>query len=142
MSIPAKRARDPRFAAIGTAIAALTVVALLSLAPRPGVAQANSPFVGKWSWASEWGPIALNITSILPGGKPRGTFTVTASSSIRRFQLADKVSGVEMAAKITGDRFVGRLYSGSVVDLRLVGGKLVGTYVRGDYLKANAVFTK
>lgn len=109
---------------------------------RPQFAQAVSHFVGKWGWSSEWGPIELNITEVLPGGRPRGTLKLNTTRGKLTFQLADKDSGVGMKAKITGNHFVGSLYSGSVFDLRLIDGKLVGKYARGDSQVADAVFSK
>jgi hypothetical protein len=126
---------------------------LLAAAPAPGaagdgvrpgrqLAQAASPFVAKWVWASEWGPVTLNITEVLPDGRARGELAVTVSKGIRRFKLADKASGVEMVGTVADGLFVGRLKSGTTMRLRLVDGKLVGPYARGDGQKANAVFVK
>lgn len=133
--------------------AAVVALCLLVAAPMPAaaddgnrqvrqVAQAASPFVAKWVWASEWGPITLNITSVLPDGRARGELAVTVSKGVRRFQLVDKTSGVEMVGKVADGMFVGRLKSGTNMHLKLVDGKLVGPYNRGDGQKANAVFVK
>lgn len=139
----------------GARLCAAVVVGLclVMAAPQPGaaddghrhvrqLAQTASPFVAKWVWASEWGPITLNITSVLPDGRARGELAVTVSKGIRRFQLVDKTSGVEMVGKITNGVFVGRLKSGTNMHLKLVDGKLVGPYNRGDGQKDNAVFVK
>lgn len=106
------------------------------------VAEAPSPFLGKWTWSSPWGPVTLNITQVLADGRTRGELAITAYKGIRRFQLADKTSGVEMVGKVGDGQFVGRLKSGTTMKLRLVDGKLVGPYHRGDGQKTNAVFVK
>ena len=127
---------------------------VLALAPsqgraddaRPGtgqLAQAPSPFLGKWLWSSPWGPLTLNITEVLPDGRTRGQLAITVYKGVRRFTLADKASGVEMVGKITDGQFVGKLKSGTTMWLKPEGAnKLVGPYHRGDGQKQNAVFVK
>ncbi len=114
--------------------------------PRPGagqLAQAPSPFLGKWIWSSPWGPLTLNITEVLPDGRTRGQLAITVYKGVRRFTLADKASGVEMVGKITNGQFVGKLKSGTTMWLKPEGSnKLVGPYHRGDGQKQNAVFVK
>ena len=132
------------FALVAAFLAALPSPVTADDGARAGrqLAEEASPFVGKWVWQSEWGPITLNITRVLPDGRARGELAVTVSKGIRRFQLADKTSGVEMVGKVTDGEFVGRLASGTNMHLRLVGGKLVGPYNRGDGQKQKAVFAK
>ncbi|MEM9683689.1 MAG: hypothetical protein AAF942_10530, partial [Pseudomonadota bacterium] len=100
---------------VGTIAASLLAAgafAPLNAEPRGGnrqqLAQTVSPFVGKWGWSSDWGPIELNITEVLSGGRPRGTLKLNTTRGKLTVQLADKISGVEMKAKITGNHFVGR----------------------------------